>query len=66
MKITHGEAAVDQDYFWRSMDTAPQNVRILLLNPSNVACLGTYNGRDPWNGWSPLPKIRRPTSKDMR
>lgn len=61
VKVTHGEAAVDQEYFYRSMDTAPQNVRILLLNPDNVACLGTYNGRDTyWRGWSPLPRIKRP------
>lgn len=60
IRVTHGEAAVDQDYFWRDMPSCPVAVKVQLLNPDGVAVYGNWNGRDTWpKGWAPLPKIRR-------
>lgn len=60
IRVTPGEAAVDQDYFYRSMDSCPVGVKLILLNPGNVATIGYYQKCDTfWRGWSPLPKIRR-------
>lgn len=60
VKITHGEAAVDQEYFYRDMDSCPVGCRVILLNPGNVATISVYSPKDTyWRGWSPLPKIRK-------
>lgn len=60
VRVTHGEAAVDQSYYWQPMSTCPIAAKVQLLNPGHVAVYGTWNGRDGgWLGWAPLPKIRK-------
>lgn len=62
IRVTPGEAAVDQDYFWRDMQSCPIGCKVQLLNPGNVAVYGNWNGRDTWpKGWAPLPKRRKTT-----
>lgn len=53
------QVAVDPSYYWRPMKECPRGVKVQLLNPSNVACYGVYNGHGDWRGWAPLPKIRK-------
>lgn len=58
IKSTVGQAAVDHQYFFRSMESCPVNVKVQLLNPDGIAVYGNWNGRDVWpKGWAPLPKI---------
>lgn len=53
-------AAVDPDYYWRPMSTCPVGSKVQLLNAGGVAVYGKWNGKDNfWQGWAPLPKIRR-------
>lgn len=59
IRINNSKVAVDQDYYWLPMETCPRGVKVQLLNEGNVAIYGVYNGTGNWNGWAPLPKIRR-------
>ena len=55
--ISDNTVAVDQNYFWQDMTTCPCNVKVQLLNGGDVACYGTYDGKDSfWKAWAPLPK----------
>lgn len=61
-----GAAAVDSDYFWRSMDSCPRGVKVQLLGLGGVAHYGIYDGSDKfWTAWAPLPK-RLPESMAAR
>ncbi len=51
-------AAVDQTYFWRTMDTCPLSTKVQLLGRGGVAVYGLYDGKSEWwVGWAPLPKV---------
>ena len=50
--------AVDPDYYWRPMSTAPIGVKVQLLGAGGVATYGHYARGDTfWRGWAPLPKL---------
>lgn len=56
--IKNNEVAVDQDYFWRSMDSCPRNVKVQLLGDGGVAHYGQLGAAVNslfWRGWAPLP-----------
>lgn len=61
VRINEERVAVDDQYYWRDMSDAPLGVKVQLLNPGGVAVYGevTANTRMLFNGWAPLPKIRR-------
>lgn len=55
-------AAVDPDYYWRPMSSCPVGSKVQLLGQGGVAAYGKWNGKDNfWQGWAPLPKIRKDT-----
>lgn len=54
------EVAVDHGYFWQPMGTCPRGVKVQLLSPHGVAVYGSWNGKEEWDGWAPLPKRRKP------
>lgn len=58
VKLTSDRAAaVDQEYYWRPIDTCPRSAKVQLLGRGGVAVYGQYNGADKfWVGWAPLPK----------
>ena len=58
VKVTNDKAAaVDQDYYWRSLDTCPLSVKVQLLTRGGVAVYGQYHrGASGYVGWAPLPK----------
>lgn len=43
--------------YWRDPkeDPPPRGVKMLLLNPGGVACIGTWDTKSGWLAWSPLP-----------
>lgn len=51
-------AAVDQDYFWRPLDSCPLGTKVQLLTRGGIAVYGQYiaNARSLYLGWAPLPK----------
>ena len=54
--------AVDPDYYFNpDMDACPLGVKVQLLNEGDVAVYGTVTPttRSLWNGWAPMPKIRK-------
>lgn len=55
-----GVACVDQDYYWRKLDTAPSGVKVQLLSKFGVAVYGivTPSALEDgfWIAWAPLPK----------
>lgn len=61
VNISSSGVAVDQDYYWRPIETCPRGVKVQLLGKGGVAHYGYYTGpRDTfWTDWAPLPK-RRP------
>ena len=51
--------AVDPDYYWQPMRTAPLGVKVQLLGGGGVAVYGQCTRADTfWQGWAPLPKTR--------
>lgn len=58
VKLTNDRAAaVDQDYFWRSLETCPLSAKVQLLTQGGVAVYGQYSqGQTGYLGWAPLPK----------
>ena len=59
VKLTSdGAAAVDQDYFWRRMESCPLGAKVLLLTDGGVAIFGNVGTqtRRNFKGWAPLPK----------
>lgn len=58
-----GAAAVDHEYFWLPIDTAPHNVKVQLLSKHGVAAYGQVSNfvlaNNFWTHWAPLPKLRR-------
>jgi hypothetical protein len=57
---TDRTVAVDRDYFWRPMQECPMGVKVQLLGAGGVAVYGNWNGNEKfWQGWAPLPKVRR-------
>lgn len=58
VKITSDKAAaVDQDYYWRSLKTCPLSAKVQLLTTGGVAVYGQYSpGAKGYLGWAPLPK----------
>lgn len=58
VKLTSDKsAAVDQEYFWRPMQTCPVSTKVQLLGRGGVAVYGSWDGKsDWWRGWAPLPK----------
>lgn len=59
VKLTSDRAAaVDQDYYWRRMETCPLGAKVLLLNDGGVAIFGlvSTHTRGSFKGWAPLPK----------
>ena len=58
VKITSDRAAaVDQDYFWRPLDTCPLSAKVQLLTAGGVAVYGHYSpDQTGYIGWAPLPK----------
>lgn len=64
VKLTSDRAAaVDQDYFWRPLDTCPLSAKVQLLTLGGVAVYGQYSrGQQGYLGWAPLPK----KPEDMR
>ena len=57
---THRGVAVDQQYYWQSMDTCPRGCKVQLLTVHGVAVYGNYDGKDQqWQAWAPLPNIRK-------
>ena len=56
VRISDNAVAVDYQYFWQPMSTAPGGVKLQLLNEGSVGIYSTYNGTDTtWRGWAPLP-----------
>lgn len=52
--------AVDQEYYWRGMDTCPRGCKVQLLSQHGVAVYGQYDGKDKqWVQWAPLPNLRK-------
>ena len=51
-------AAVDQEYFWRRMDSCPLGAKVLLLTDGGIAIFGQVgtHTRKEFLGWAPLPK----------
>lgn len=47
------------DFHFMPMDTCPINVKVLLETPDGVAVLAAWNGKEPFNGWFPIPKKRQ-------
>ena len=43
--------------YWRDPqdEPPPRGVKMLLLNPGGVACIGTWDNKSGWLAWSPLP-----------
>lgn len=58
VKITSDKAAaVDQEYFWRPLETCPVSAKVQLLTTGGVAVYGHYvRGQRGYLGWAPLPK----------
>ncbi len=58
VKVTNDKAAaVDQTYYWRSLETCPLSVKVQLLTLGGVAVYGQYHrGARGYVGWAPLPK----------
>lgn len=58
VKITSDKAAaVDQDYYWRPLDTCPLGAKVQLLTQGGIAVYGQYSrGAPGYLGWAPLPK----------
>ena len=52
-------AAVDENYYWRPIETAPLGAKLQLLTQGGVAIHGKLNRRDRdegfYLGWTPLP-----------
>lgn len=48
--------------YWRDpkVERPPRGVKMLLLNPSGVAVIGTWDDKSGWLGWSPLPDRNKP------
>ena len=59
--------AVDPDYFWRPMSTAPIGTKVQLLGAGGVAVYGQYaHGDSFWQGWAPLPKRAPGAQSDLQ
>jgi hypothetical protein len=59
-----GAAAVDQDYFWKEIESCPRGVKVQLLSSGGVAMYGQYNGKDKfYTHWAPLPKVKNKGDK---
>lgn len=52
-----GTTAVDPDYYWRHLDTAPRGVSIWLYTKYGKAIDGQYTGQNDIVGWCPKPKV---------
>ena len=52
-----GTTAVDPDYYWRSVESAPRGVSIWLLTRHGVGVTGQYTGQSDIVGWCPKPKV---------
>lgn len=52
-----GTTAVDPDYYWRTLGTAPRGVNVWLLTRYGVAINGAYAGQKDIVAWCPKPKI---------
>lgn len=51
-------AIIDDEYFWRPMDSCPLSKKVQLLTTGGVAVYGSYDGKNKtWLAWAPLPKI---------
>lgn len=51
-------AVVDEEYFWRPMDSCPLSRKVQLLTDGGVAVYGLYDGKSKgWMAWAPLPKV---------
>ena len=58
VKLTNDRAAaVDQEYFWRPLETCPLSAKVQLLTQGGVAVYGQYSREQQgYLGWAPLPK----------
>lgn len=58
VKITSDKStAVDQDYFWRPLETCPLSAKVQLLTQGGIAVYGQYHREAKgYLGWAPLPK----------
>ena len=52
-----GTTAVDPDYYWRDLATAPRGMSLWLLTKYGIAINGQYTGQTDIVGWCPKPKI---------
>lgn len=64
-QVTHtvnndAHVAVSNEYFINEdMSKCPRGVKVQLLNVGGVLTFGTYDGKQEWRGWAPLPRIRK-------
>jgi hypothetical protein len=49
--------AVDPNYYWQPIQTAPRGVKVQLLGAGGVAIYSTYHGDKFFTHWAPLPKV---------
>jgi len=49
--------AIDPNYYWQPIQTAPRGVKVQLLGAGGVAIYSTYHGDKFFVAWAPLPRI---------
>lgn len=56
--IKDNVAAVDQEYFWRHMNSCPKGVKVQLYGVGGVAVYALFDGKNRfWKGWAPCPSV---------
>ena len=58
VRVNNDGVAVDQDYFWRPMESCPLSTKVQLLTLTGVAVYGAGSRNNlSYLAWAPLPRV---------